>query len=165
MITLRNGVAAFLQNNGKCLLMKRAANRSIAPSVWSGVGGHMEQREINDPLSACYREIEEESGITQENISCLDLLYIVTRRSNAEIRQSYIYFGETSQNEIIQTDEGVLFWIPEAELLDREYTKTFTAMLEHYIKREPNDRAVYVGVAENDNGKLRMNWSRCEDFE
>ncbi|HBK85283.1 MAG TPA: hypothetical protein DDZ53_04545, partial [Firmicutes bacterium] len=116
MITLRNGVTAFLHNNGEYLLMKRADNRKIAPGVWSGVGGHMEQSEINDPLTACYREIEEETGISRDKISSLKLLYIITRRSKDEIRQSYIYFGETAQEEVIQTDEGNLFWIAEGAL-------------------------------------------------
>ena len=165
MITLRNGVTAFLHNNGEYLLMKRADNRKIAPGVWSGVGGHMEQSEINDPLTACYREIEEETGISRDKISSLKLLYIITRRSKDEIRQSYIYFGETAREEVIQTDEGDLFWIAEGALLEREYTKTFTVMLEHYTRRSRDDRAVYVGVAENSNGRLRMNWARCVDFD
>jgi len=38
-------------------------------------------------------------------------------------------------------------------------------MLEHYIKREDNDNSVYVGVADNDNSELKMNWARCENFE
>ena len=164
-ITLRNGVAAFLRRDGNYLLMKRAENRKIAPGLWSGVGGHMEPDEINAPLSACFREIEEETGIGKSDISALELLYIVTRRSKNEIRQSYIYFGETTRSEIIQTDEGELFWIPESELTNREYSKTFTAMLEHYTKRSPGDRALYVGAAENDDGELHMNWARSEDFE
>jgi 8-oxo-dGTP diphosphatase len=165
MITLRNGVAAFLNNNDKYLLMKRDENRKIAPGVWSGVGGHIETHEINAPLSACYREIEEESGIARDKISSLELLYIITRRSKDEIRQSYIYFGETGQTELAQTDEGELFWIEHSELLKREYSKTFTAMLEHYAHRDKGDRAIYVGVADNNNGELQMNWARCEDFE
>jgi len=165
MIILRNGVAAFLKNDGKYLLMKRAENRAYNPGFWSGVGGHMEPREINDPCRACYREIEEETGIAESKINSLELLYIIIRRSRDEIRQNYIYFGETAQTGVIQTDEGKLFWIPADELLNREYTKTFAAMLEHYVKRDKHDRAVYVGVAENDGGKLRMNWSKCEDFE
>ena len=92
-------------------------------------------------------------------------MYIITRRSKDEIRQSYIYFGETTETDVIQTDEGELFWIPENELLNREYSKTFTVMLEHYTKRNQYDRVVYVGVADNDNDKLRMIWTRCEDFE
>ena len=165
MIRLRNGVAAFLRNSGNYLLIKRAYNRKIAPGVWSGVGGHIEPHEINDPLSACYREIEEESGICRDKIKSLDLLYIITRRSKSEIRQSYIYFGDTDQTEVTQTNEGELFWIRCGELLEREYTKTFAAMLEHYTKRVQSDRAVYVGVACNAKGNLQMNWSRCEDFE
>jgi len=165
MITLRNGTAAFLNNQGNYLLMNRADNRKIAPGVWSGIGGHIEPHEINTPLSACYREIEEESGITRDKISSLELLYIITRRSKDEIRQSYIYFGETDQTELIQTDEGELFWIPRGELLKREYTKTFSAMLEHYTGRDKGDHALYVGVADDNNGELQMNWARCEDFE
>ena len=165
MITLRNGVAAFLRNNDRILLMKRANNRIIAPGVWSGVGGHMEPCEINAPLAACYREIEEETGIVRSRIERLDLLYIITRRRAEEISQSYIYFGETSQTDVIHTDEGELFWVHENNLLKREYSQTFAAMLKHYIARDPLDYAVYVGVAGNADGLLKMNWARCEDFK
>ena len=165
MITLKNYVAAFLQNGNQYLLMKRADNRKINPGFWSGVGGHIEPHEINDPISACYREIEEESGIARDKIVSLDLMYIITRRSKEEIRQSYIYFGKTTISNVIQTDEGVLFWVPYNELFEREYTATYTAMLEHYAKRNQHDYAVYVGVADGDSGRLKMNWARCEDFE
>jgi 8-oxo-dGTP diphosphatase len=165
MITLRNGAAAFLKNNGKYLLIKRSKTRRIAPGFWSSIGGHMEPDEINDPYRACYREIYEESGITQASIHKLELLYIITRKAQSEIRLFYIFFGETSQTDIIQTDEGELLWVPEEELLNREYTKTFEAMLRHYMQRSPDDRALYVGVAGNDNRKLQMSWSKLEDFE
>ena len=164
-MTLRNGVAAFLCNNGKYLLLKRAENRKLAPGLWCGVGGHMEPCEINAPLLACYREIEEETGIAQSDITCLDLLYIIVRRCGDEIRQNYIYFGETSKTELVQTEEGTLTWVPEDELLNRECTKTFAAMLTHYVQRSKHDRAVYVGVADDGAGELLMHWSRCEDFE
>jgi len=109
-IILRNSVAAFLRNKSKYLLMKRAENRIFNPGFWSGVGGHLEPQEINDPFSACFREIEEEAGICKNDIESLELLYVITRRNKDEIRQSYIYFGETSRTDVIQTDEGTLFW-------------------------------------------------------
>lgn len=165
MITLKNYVAAFLKKESQYLLMKRAENRKLAPGIWSGVGGHIDPCEINDPESACFREIEEESGIHRDDILSLELLYIITRRSKNEIRQSYVYFGETIVLDIVQTDEGELFWVPQQELLKRQFTATYTAMLEHYTIRKVNDRAVYVGVADDDNGKLEMNFVRCEDFE
>jgi 8-oxo-dGTP diphosphatase len=125
----------------------------------------MEPAELNDPLTACFREIEEETGINRANIINLELLYIIIRRRADRISQMYIYFGETAQTDIVQTDEGELFWIPEEELLDREYTNTFAAMLRHCTARAPDDRAVYIGAAENDGMNLRMVWAKCEDFE
>ena len=166
MIRLRHGSAAILHNKGNILLMKRGEHREIAPGFWSGPGGHFEEYEMNTPYEACYREIEEETGICRNNIHSLELLYILFRRfKDEEIRYSYIFFGETSQTELRQTEEGQLFWIPEGELLDRQFTPTFTLMLEHYLERKAGDRAVYIGIADNDAGKLRMHWATCEDFE
>ena len=165
MINLRNAATAILFNGDNCLLIKRSPDKLIAPNVWSGVGGHMEPHEINNPLEACYRELMEEAGIPRANIHNLKLLYIIMRRSKNEIRQHYCYFGETSQTDVIDTDEGKLFWIPKSEILDREYTKSFTAMMEHYVVRDPQDEAVYVGVTRNKDGEFIMKWSKCEDFE
>ncbi len=163
-ITLSNGAAAFLRHSDKYLLMKRAPNRKVAPDVWSGVGGHMECDELNEPQSTCLREVWEEAGIAAKQIRNLVLRYIIIRRYRNTIRQTYIYFGETDADSVDKTDEGRLFWIPESELLDRTYTATFAAMMEHYLTTPDNERVI-IGVAENDGGKCRMVWSAIEDFE
>lgn len=108
-ITLTNGTAAFLRHGGNYLLMKRAPNRKIAPDVWSGVGGHMERGELNDPQTACLREIWEETGITAEQIRNLTLRYIIVRRYRDTIWQTYIYFGETDSELTDKTDDGKLY--------------------------------------------------------
>ena len=158
MPILRNCVAAFLKNDEKYLLMKRGENRRFAPGFWSGVGGHMEPCEINDPYKSCYREIEEETGITKNGIKSLELLYIIIRRIEDEIHQNYIFFGETTQSEVTQTDEGTLFWIQSNRLSNREYTPSFTAMVNHYTRRSPGDHAVYIGAADNGSDTLKMSW-------
>lgn len=163
-ITLSNGVAAFLRHSDKYLLMKRAPNRKIAPGVWSSVGGKMERNELNDPRAACLREVWEETGISAEQIRNLTLRYVILRRYRNTIRQTYIYFGETDAEPIITTDEGELHWIPASNLLNRTYTATFAAMLEHYLTT-PDTERVIIGVAENDSGVCRMAWWAIEDYE
>ena len=163
-ITLANGAAAFLRRNGDYLLMKRAPDRKIAPNVWSAVGGHMERDELNDPKAACVREIQEETGISAEQIRDLTLRYVIIRRHRDTIRQTYVYFGETDAEFIDKTDEGKLHWIPERELTDRPYTSTFAAMLRHYMAT-PNIERVIVGVAENNGGACQMVWAALEDFD
>ena len=164
-IILQNSAGAFLKQNGHYLLMKRSPDRKIAPDVWSCVGGHSEPDEINDPMAACLREIHEETGISKDHIFSLELRYIIVRRAKNAIRQNYVYFGETDVSGIIDTKEGTLHWIHEKDLLNREFTKTFEAMLKHYINMPDKQKRVVVGVAENHFGKLNMTWSVVEDFE
>lgn len=76
MITLSIATAAFLKRGSDYLLMKRAPNRKVAPGVWSGVGGHMECDELNNPQKTCLREVLEETGITKEQIQDLKLRYL-----------------------------------------------------------------------------------------
>ncbi|WP_461246058.1 NUDIX hydrolase [Treponema sp. R6D11] len=72
-IILQNSSGAFLKNGESYLLIKRSPTRTIAPNIWSCIGGHMEKDEINDPLEACLREVEEETGIKREHIYNLKL--------------------------------------------------------------------------------------------
>lgn len=57
MIRTRLMTNAFLLNGEKMLVMKRSNNKKIAPGLWTGVGGHIEPQEINDPEASCLREI------------------------------------------------------------------------------------------------------------
>lgn len=164
MIKLLNGAAAFLLRDGEYLLMKRAPGKAIAPGVWSGVGGKLEQWELNDPRAACLREVEEETGIPPAHIFDLGLRYVIVRRSRDTIRQTYVYFGSTDMDPTVATDEGELHWIPAGELLDRTYTQTFAHMLRHFVER-PDAGRVIVGVAGNEDGACRMSWTAVEDFD
>ena len=165
MLTLRSSAVAFLNNGNKILLLKRASTRSIAPNVWSGVGGHLEECEINKPMTACYREIFEETGIKECEILDLQMKYIILRMSDEELRINYIYFGITNVTTVINTKEGKLHWIPVEDMLKREFTKTFAIMLAHYMTIGKNDNCLYSGVVVDDNGKLKINWSILENTE
>lgn len=164
MITLKNYVCAFLENNGDYLLMKRADDRDFNPGFWSGVGGKIESDELNDPFSACMREIGEETGIKNESIETLALRYIIIRRHKDVVRQSYIYFGKVDTRKFAETDEGLLCWIPKAELCEKKYTSTYAEMMKHYLSSFSDHNNVFVGTAENADGKLSMHWSKIEDF-
>lgn len=164
-LTLANYVCAFLEHDGRILLMKRAADRKINPGYWSGIGGKIEPLELNDPHSACLREIWEETGIAACDISDMQLRYIITRRHGTRISQSYIYFGTSKTDRVADTDEGTLHWVPKEEAVDKGYTPTYREMMKHYFSADANKDTVFAGAAENRNGGLQMNWSRLEDFE
>jgi 8-oxo-dGTP diphosphatase len=154
---------AFLEKDGKFLLMLRAKNRKLAAGVWCGVGGHIEQRELNHPQAACLREIEEETGITSDHVSDLTLRYLIIRRGGDTLRLNYIYFGRTDAEPTTVTNEGELHWIAKNALADRKFTATFTKMIEHYATH-PEENRVMVGVAFGE-GECEMIFTPAEDFE
>jgi 8-oxo-dGTP diphosphatase len=92
--------------------MKRSADKKYSPGMWAGVGGHMEPNEVGKPKTACLREIEEETGITEKQIASLKLRYFALLQSGEELHEVYYFIGElTEKPALIQTDEGGLFWV------------------------------------------------------
>lgn len=134
---LRLLATAVLWNGNDLLMMKRSPHRTLSPGMWAGIGGHIEPNELADPQATCLREIEEETGLQVSEISNLTLRYVLLRRSENEIRQQFVFFGETTTRTLSDTDEGTLHWIPSEQVLDREIPFTFRSMLEHYFHYEP----------------------------
>ena len=164
MIYMRETSTAYLMNGREILLMKRADNRSFAPGIWAGVGGHVEPGELNKPFETCVREIYEETGISIGQINHLRLQYIILRRSKTEIRIQYVYFGDSMVRNVVQTEEGQLFWIDKDRLFERKLSVTSRLSLEHYLAHGPTDE-IMVGTVFCKNLKPVMNWCPVQDWE
>ncbi len=167
MLAARPMTTAFLLNNERCLMMKPSKDRSFKPGIWAGVGGHIEEGEIRNPLGSCLREIEEEAGLCESDVESLSLRYIVHRLSSvdSEIRQQYVYFGNARRTDVLQTDEGQLHWIGLSSLLDLETARTTKFIFEHYFDEGSATSDVYVGAVFKAHGDPRMSWSPLQDWE
>ena len=89
-MTTRLTAGAFLVCGNKVLLMKRGLHKELGPGLWAGVGGHLDLEDIENPraidlIETCYREVQEETGISRANIFKLQLKYIAVRKDSNEI--------------------------------------------------------------------------------
>ncbi len=81
--------AAIVTYKDETLMQKRPDNAKAFAGMWSIPGGRIKQHEHNNPYTACIREINEETGITQDDISNINLKYIYMHRYENEIRVMY----------------------------------------------------------------------------
>ncbi len=62
-------VTSFLQHGGKILILKRSGAVGAHQNRWAGVSGYLEKRE--EPLKRAFKEIEEETGLTEDKVDLL----------------------------------------------------------------------------------------------
>ena len=115
----RNVIMAFLEYEGRVLLMRRGLHKRIAPGSWSGIAGHIEGEEIWDPSRTCLREIEEETALTPDQIEDLTLAYIIYNRLEEETVVNHLFFARVTSPRVEANDEGELHWIDKDQVPEK----------------------------------------------
>lgn len=156
--------AIMLFNGDELLMMERSMTRTLNPGMWAAVGGHVEPEEMSRPRDAILREIFEETGFAPEDIERLTLRYVLLRNKDGELRQQYIYSGDTLRRDFVDSDEGKLHWIPREQVLDRDIPYIYRKSLEHYLAHGPAEHA-WVGIASADpvTALPRVDWIPLTD--
>jgi 8-oxo-dGTP diphosphatase len=159
---VRQMATAFLFNQEKVLMIKKASSRLSATEFWSGLGGHLEPAELNHPRKACIREIYEESGLQEKEIDELKLRYILLRIKEEEIRQQFVYFGKIEKTDFTNSEEGELYWINKDDLLMLNLSRIIYFMLEHYFENSDQEE-IMVGTITLNNEKPQIQWAELKD--
>ncbi|MDR2932386.1 MAG: NUDIX hydrolase [Oscillospiraceae bacterium] len=125
---------AFLRWRDEVILMKRGMHKIIAPGLWAGIGGRIEPFEHGDPLRACLREIEEETGIKAPAIACMDLRYYALCKTRDTLDTIYYFVGELSgRHPLTKTEEGTLHWINMQAALAYPMSAHTKAFYHHWV--------------------------------
>lgn len=150
---LRNMTAIYLLKEDKVLLLFKQGGR-VVNNVWTGsAGGHFEEFELNDAKACVLRELNEELGLSENDIENLALRYVALRRTNGEIRQNYYFFANLKENisDELTSNEGNLKWFSIKEIGDLEMPYTAKYVMEHYCAIGRFSDKLYMG-ATNENG-------------
>ncbi len=156
---LRNMTCIYIHHVNKILMLYKTSSKVFAVPQWSGIGGHFEEYELNDPDSCILRELYEETGITKDKLRGMSLRYITIRLAKGteadEIRQQYIYFAElTEDTPLTQCHEGLPEWVECSKVLSLPMSFTNQRVLEHYYKVGKNTSDIYVLTADAKGSEL-----------
>ena len=161
-------VAFLFNEKQEVLLLQKKQNNTFLAGFLVPIGGHIEGDEINEPQKACFREIEEETGLKKDSIDHLTLRYIVLRiKDNQEIRIQYVFVGHVSKNStLIESDEGSLFCIHYKDILQNDRVSATTIeIIKHYDQISKYNEQVYVGSMKSTKGNPDVTWGLLEDWE
>lgn len=144
---LRSMTAVYLRRGNELLLLYRQGGR-VVNDVWTGsAGGHFEPHELSDARACVLRELEEELGITGQQLVGLSLRYIALRYTNGELRQTYYFFAGLADPYIeLCSNEGKLQWIPIDRVMSLEMPISAKYAVEHYIKIGQYNDILYTGA-------------------
>ena len=147
---LRNMTSVYLTRGSKILLLYREGSR-VANHVWIGsAGGHFEPQDQNDARACVLRELYEEMGITERQISHLALRYITLKRNGDEIRQNYYFFAELPGDPALplSSNEGILRGFAPEELSSLPMPFTAHYVMQHWVETGRCSNHLYGGIAD-----------------
>jgi len=152
---LRNMTCIYIENDDKILMMYKTKSRFWNAPKWTGIGGHFEENELNEPDKCILRELFEETGITEKDITPVRLKYITIRKTDTEIRQQYIYFAELINKSkcISDCDEGKMEWVEIEKIFSLHMSFTNLKALQHYFNSGNKNDDIYVLTIANNNGE------------
>lgn len=146
----------FLVRNGQVLMLYRKGSRAIDDS-WVGIGGHLAGSEIDDPTAGVLREVEEEIGVSPDQLTDLALRYVALRDSGSEIRQTYYFTATLRTGALVPADcaEVRLRWFDLAmDPSDLEMPLTAQLAFAHWLRKGRHDAALRFIVVGADGNRL-----------
>ncbi len=147
---LRNMTGIYLSCNGKMLLLYRQGGRVVNDQWVASAGGHFEKDELNDPKACVLREMREELGLTEDDLTGMKMRYIGLRNVNGEIRQNYYFFADLKPEHyaLFESSEGKCRWVEYADIMQYDMPLTARYVMAHYLQTGQYTDCLYSAVSD-----------------
>lgn len=145
---LRNMTSVYFVREEEVLCLFRIGSRVANNRYVGAAGGHFEKEELNDPEKCVLREMQEELGLTEDEVEDLTLRYITYRLVEGELRQNYYFFARLKTDRPLASTEGNLRWVPFEEVPQLHMPVSAKPMLQHYVEKGRFTDELYAGITE-----------------
>lgn len=136
------------------LLQKGEADKKIYPGLYNGIGGHIERGE--DVLAAARRELEEEAGITCENLELAGTIMIDVNVSEGILL--FVFTGDETNGELTHSEEGTIHWVDINQLEQFEVVEDVPELMANVLKHKETGQLFFGRYLYNDEGVRFTEW-------
>ncbi|MBI4128356.1 MAG: 8-oxo-dGTP diphosphatase [Parcubacteria group bacterium] len=112
---MKVGTLCYIQKNGKTLMLHRVKKEhDMHEGKWNGLGGKLEAGE--SPEECVIREVKEECGLSIRKPALKGILTFPNFNGEDDW-YVFLYVAKRFTGRLIDSNEGNLKWIPDAQLL------------------------------------------------
>ena len=129
----------FVFNQDRVLLIKGAPTKRLWSNKFNGLGGHVEADE--SVYAAAQREIFEEAGITDVQLTLVGLISISTGQNPGIML--FVYSGQTENTNILPGIEGPLQWVKITEFQSLPLVEDLYELLPRVLSYKPEKGFLY----------------------
>ena len=131
-VAMKLATLCYVRHEGRTLMVHRIKKQNdMHQGKWNGLGGKLEAGET--PEECARREIREESGLSVRRLALKGFLTF-PGFANDEDWYAFVFTAEEFTGELIDSPEGVLRWVNDAELFDLDLwdgDRMFIPWLDH----------------------------------
>jgi 8-oxo-dGTP diphosphatase len=161
---IRTFAAAYILWGDFWLMLKRSPTHTLFPNTWAPVGGHVEVQDKCNPINTVWRELKEEANLSPGDVTDLKLKYITLRIKGQELRQLYLFFGQTERASFDHCREGELHLVHKSQVLLRPLGTVNKLTLEYHFAAGEAQTDVMVGVVNVAGGLPAVTWVPLQDW-
>lgn len=123
----------------RIILLKRSAEKTYAPSFYTGIGGKIGDIEglgNETPLESAYRELSEETlnSLNESNTKLSEFARVIYEDGS----KLYYFWGKYNNNDLpnFELKDGNLQWVSTKEMLDYKIIPTTKAVCTEWSRRD-----------------------------
>ena len=129
MDKFRVAAKAFIMNDGKLLLIKRADDDIQKPGIWEIPGGRLEPGE--EPISGLKREIKEEVGIDIDVLHPFSVRHFT--RADGQMITLLIFLSKALNDNVkISKEHSNFEWVPMDNVKEKFSAETIGLRFDHF---------------------------------